>query len=87
MKVNSKVIMKVTIESLVEIYFGNYFHFFEKYFPWGNIHSSRDFLDTLYTLYVPCNEFYPTWIFFLFFILIIKAIKLDTADIGSLGEA
>ena len=48
MKVNFKVKMKVTIEFLVEIYFRNDFHFFEKYFTWGNIQPSRDFLDTLY---------------------------------------
>ena len=48
MKVNSKVKMKVTIEFLVEIYFRNDLHFFEKYFTWGNIQPSRDFLDTLY---------------------------------------
>ena len=40
--------MKVTIEFLVEIYFRNDLHFFEKYFTWGNIQPSRDFLDTLY---------------------------------------
>ena len=49
MKVNFKVIMKVTIKFLVEIYHGNDLHFFEKYFTWGNIQPSRDFLDTLYT--------------------------------------
>ena len=32
MKVNFKVKMKVTIEFLVEIYFRNDLHFFEKYF-------------------------------------------------------
>ena len=48
MKVNFKVKMKVTIEFLVEIYFRNDLHFFEKYFTWGNIQPSRDFLDTLY---------------------------------------
>ena len=40
--------MKVTTEFLVEIYFRNDLHFFEKYFTWGNIQPSRDFLDTLY---------------------------------------
>ena len=48
MKVNFKVKMKVTIEFLVEIYFKNILHFFEKYFTWGKIQPSRDFLDTLY---------------------------------------
>ena len=48
MKVNLKVKMKVTIEFLVEIYSWNDLHSFEKYFTWGNIQSSRDFLDTLY---------------------------------------
>ena len=48
MKVNFKVKMKVTIEFLVEIYFKNDLHFFEKYFTWGNIQPSLDFLDTLY---------------------------------------
>ena len=48
MKVNFKVKMKVTIEFLVEIYFRNKIHFFEKYFTWGNIKLSRDFLVTLY---------------------------------------
>ena len=48
MKVNFKVKVKVTIEFLVEIYFWNDIHFFEKYFTWGNIQPSRDFLDTLY---------------------------------------
>ena len=48
MKVNFKVKMKVTIKFLVEIYFRNDLHFFEKYFTWGNIQPSRDFLDTLY---------------------------------------
>ena len=48
MKVNFKVKMKVTIEFLVEIYLKNDLHFFEKYFTWGNIQPSRDFLDTLY---------------------------------------
>ena len=48
MKVNFKVKMKVAIEFLVEIYFRNDLHFFEKYFTWGNIQPSRDFLDTLY---------------------------------------
>ena len=32
MKVNFEVKMKVTIEILVEIYFRNDLHFFEKYF-------------------------------------------------------
>ena len=41
--------MKVTIEFLVESYFRNDLHFFEKYFTWGNIQPSRDFLDTLYS--------------------------------------
>ena len=50
MNVNVKVKMKVTIEFLVEIYFRNDLHFFEKYFTWGNIHPSRDFLDTLYNM-------------------------------------
>ena len=49
MKVNFKVKMKVTIEFLVEIIFRNDLHFFEKYFTWGNIQPSQDFLDTLYT--------------------------------------
>ena len=44
-----KVKIKVTIEFFVEIYFRNDLHFFEKYFTWGNIQPSRDFLDTLYT--------------------------------------
>ena len=48
MKVNFKVKMKVTIEFLVKIYFRNHLHFFEKYFTWGNIQPSRDFLDTLH---------------------------------------
>ena len=48
MMVNFKVKMKVTIEFLIEIYFRNDLHFFEKYFTWGNIQPSRDFLDTLY---------------------------------------
>ena len=48
MKVNFKVRMMVTIESPVEIYSRNDLHFFEKYFTWGNIEPSRDFLDTLY---------------------------------------
>ena len=52
MKVNSKVKMKVTIEILVGIYFRNDLHFFEKYFTWGNIQSSRDFLDTLYNVII-----------------------------------
>ena len=52
MKVNFKVKMKVTIEFLVEIYFRNDLHFFEKYFTWGNIQPPRDFLDTLYI----CNN-------------------------------
>ena len=51
MKVNFKVKMKVTIEFLVEIYFRNDLLFFEKYFTWGNILPSRDFLDTLYKLH------------------------------------
>ena len=51
MKVNFKVKMKVTIEFLVEIYFRNDLRFFEKYFTWGNIQPSRDFLDTLYSLF------------------------------------
>ena len=50
MKVNFKVKMKVNIEFLVEIYFRNNLHFFEKYFTWGNIQPSRDFLDTLYNV-------------------------------------
>ena len=49
MKVNFKVTMKVIIEFVVEIYIGNDLHFFEKYFTWGNIQPSQDFLDTLYT--------------------------------------
>ena len=48
MKVNFKVKIQVTIEFLVEIYFRNDLHFFEKYFTWGNIQPSRDFLDTQY---------------------------------------
>ena len=48
MKVNFKVKMKITIEFPVEIYFRNDLHFFEKYFTWGNIQPSRDFLGTLY---------------------------------------
>ena len=52
MKVNFKVKMKVTIEFLVEIYFSNDLYIFEKYFTWGNIQPSRDFLDTLYTQHV-----------------------------------
>ena len=48
MKLNFKVKMKVTIEFLVEIYFRNDLHFFEKYFTWGNIQPNRDFLDILY---------------------------------------
>ena len=51
MKVNFKVKIKVTIEFLVEIYFRNDLHFFEKYFTWGNIQPYRDFLDTLYSKY------------------------------------
>ena len=43
-----KVKMKITIEFLVEIYFRNDLQYFEKYFTWGNIQPSRDFLDTLY---------------------------------------
>ena len=50
MKVNFKVKMKVTIEFLVEIYFRNDLHFFEKYFTWRNIQPSQDFLDTLYII-------------------------------------
>ena len=50
MKVNFKVKMKVTIEFLVEIYFRNDLHFFEKYFTWGNIQPSRDFMDPLYVI-------------------------------------
>ena len=50
MKVNFKVKMKVTIEFLVEKYFRNDLHFFEKYFIWGNIQPSRYFLDTLYSV-------------------------------------
>ena len=50
MKVNFKVKMMVTIEFLVEIYFRNDLHFFEKYFAWGNIQPSWDFLDTLYNI-------------------------------------
>ena len=50
MKLNFKVKMKVTTEFLVEIYFRNDLHFFEKYFTWGKIQPSRDFLDTLYML-------------------------------------
>ena len=34
MKVNFKVKMKVTIEFLVEIYYRNDLHFFEKYFTY-----------------------------------------------------
>ena len=49
MKVNFKVKIKVTVEFLVEQYFRNDLHFFEKYFTWGNILPSRDFLGTLYT--------------------------------------
>ena len=52
MKVNFRVKMKVNIEFLVEIYFKNDLHFFEKYFTWGNIQPSRDFLDTLYNNWV-----------------------------------
>ena len=52
MKVNFKIKMKVTIEFLVEIYFGNDLHFFEKYFTWGNIQPSRGFLDALYSFQV-----------------------------------
>ena len=52
MKANFKVKMKVTIEFLVEIYFMNDLHFFEKYFTWRNIQPPRDFLDTLYTLLI-----------------------------------
>ena len=37
MKVNFKVKMKVTMEFLVEIYFRNDLHFFEKYFTWGHV--------------------------------------------------
>ena len=48
MKVNFKVKMKVNIEFPVEKYSRNDLHFFEKYFTWGNIQPSRDFLDTLY---------------------------------------
>ena len=48
MKANFKVKMEVTNEFLVEIYFMNDLNFFEKYFIWGNIQPSRDFLDTLY---------------------------------------
>ena len=48
MKVNFKVKMKVTIEFLVEIYFRNDLHLFDKYFTWVNVQPSRDFLDTLY---------------------------------------
>ena len=51
MKVKCKGKMKVTIEFLVEIDFRNELHFFKKIFIWGNIQSSRDFLDTLYMLY------------------------------------
>ena len=53
MKVNFKVKMKVTIEFFVEIYFTNDLHFFEKYFTWGNIQPSRDFLDTVYIYVCP----------------------------------
>ena len=52
MKVNFKVRMKVAIEFFVEIYFRNDLHFFEKYFTWGNIQPSREFLDILYIVYV-----------------------------------
>ena len=48
MKVNFKVKMKVTIEFPVAKYFRNDLYFFEKYFTWGNIQPSRDFLDTVY---------------------------------------
>ena len=51
MKVTFMVKMKVTIEFLVEIYFRNDLHFFEKYFTSGNIQPSREFLDTLYILF------------------------------------
>ena len=57
MKVNFKVKMKVTIEFLVEIYFGNDLHFFEKYFTCGNIRPSQDFSDTLYMNNVAPNVF------------------------------
>ena len=59
MKVNFKVKMKVTIEFLVEIYSRNDFHFFEKYFTWGNVQPSRDFLDTLY---IKTKYNRPVWI-------------------------
>ena len=48
MKVNFNVKMKVTIEFLVEMYF----HLFVKYFTWGNIQPTRDFLDTLYNVWL-----------------------------------
>ena len=51
MKVDFNVKMKATIEFLVEIYFRNDLHFFEKYFTWGNIQPSRDLLDTLYNTF------------------------------------
>ena len=58
--------MKVTIEFLVEIYFSNDLHFFDKYFTWGNIQPSRDFLDTLYIyIYILfLNKFTNIRIFF-----------------------
>ena len=57
--------MKVTIEFLVEIYFRNDLHFFDKYFSWGNIQPSRDFLDTLYIyIWVTSWEIYSQNFFF-----------------------
>ena len=56
MKVNFKVKIKVTIEFLVEIYFSNGLHFFEKYFTWENIQPSQDFLDTLYNIINDSNS-------------------------------
>ena len=58
MKVNFKVKMSDTIEFLVEIYFKTDLHFFEKYFTWGNIQPSRDFLDSLYILQLRLNNMY-----------------------------
>ena len=70
MKVNFKVKMKVTIEFLVEIYFRNDLDFFEKYFTWGNIQPSRDFLDTLYKEAMRLvNNVFQTLIYIKIFIL------------------
>ena len=64
MKVDFKVKMKVTVEFLVEIYFRNDLHFLEKYFTWGNIQPSRDFLDNLYiqTYIVKLNQIIKIYI-------------------------